>query len=219
LNSEVAAIEWAPGKCGVRLRSGETERASRVVVTVPLGVLQARGIRFNPEPREIFEAVHSLRFGQAVRVTIRFERAFWEDDAGFIMSDEPVFPTWWTMLPVRAPVLTGWSAGPKADALLGLPEGEVIERALASLRRMVRVEPTRVERAWFHDWHADRFARGAYSWVPAGALSAREALAAPVADTLYFAGEAIDLMGYGGTVHGAIASGRRAARQIIEAEV
>jgi len=49
-----------------------------------------------------------------------------------------------------------------------------------------------------------------------GALSAREALAKAVADTLYFAGEAIDLVGYGGTVHGAIASGRRAARQIIE---
>ena len=76
-------------------------------------------------------------------------------------------------------------------------------------------EPARVERAWFHDWHADPFARGAYSWVPAGALPARETLARPVADTLYFAGEAIDLDGYGGTVHGAIASGRRAAGQIL----
>jgi len=135
LNSEVAAIEWAAGSCVVRLRSGETQRASRVVVTVPLGVLQAGGIRFDPEPRDIFEAVRTLRFGNAVRVTIQFERAFWEEDsrfaeAAFIASDEPVFPTWWTRLPVRAPVLTGWSAGPKADALRGLSTGEMVERAL-----------------------------------------------------------------------------------------
>jgi monoamine oxidase len=224
LNSIVEAVEWTPGSCVVHLRGGETQRASRVVVTVPLGVLQAGAIRFDPEPRDIFEAVHALRFGHAIRVTLQFERAFWEDDsrfadAAFLMSAEPVFPTWWTMLPLRVPILTVWSAGPKADVLLGLSEGELMERALGTLRSMFGVEPARIERAWFHDWHADPFARGAYSWVPAGALSARETLAAPVANTLYFAGEAIDLIGYGGTVHGAIASGRRAARQIIEAEV
>jgi monoamine oxidase len=37
-------------------------------------------------------------------------------------------------------------------------------------------------------------------------------------ETLYFAGEATDLIGYGGTVHGAIASGRRAAAQILGAK-
>ena len=67
----------------------------------------------------------------------------------------------------------------------------------------------------FTTWHADPFSRGAYSYVPAGALSARARLSEPVEDTLYFAGEATDLAGYGGTVHGAIASGRRAAGQIL----
>ena len=52
------------------------------------------------------------------------------------------------------------------------------------LRRIVGTEPARVEHAWLHDWHADPCARGAYRWVPAGVLPAREALAAPVADTL-----------------------------------
>jgi monoamine oxidase len=57
--------------------------------------------------------------------------------------------------------------------------------------------------------------RGAYSYVPAGAMPARRKLAEPVADSLYFAGEHTDLVGYGGTVHGAIASGLRAAGQIV----
>jgi monoamine oxidase len=119
---------------------------------------------------------------------------------------------------VRAPVLPAWSAGPKADALRGLSTRDVEVRAIESLRRIMGVEPARVEQAWTHDWYADPFSRGAYSYVPAGGLWAREVLARPVEHTLYFAGEAIDLLGYGGTVHGAIASGRRAARQILGKE-
>jgi monoamine oxidase len=184
-------------------------------------VLQAGAIRFDPEPTQILEAARALEFGQAVRVTLRFDRAFWEDDekfagASFIFSGEPVFPTWWTTLPVVAPVITGWSAGPKADALLGKNKAEVIAAAVGSLGRIVGRTPARVENGWFHDWHADTYARGAYSYVPAGALPARQRLSEPVEETLYFAGEATDLLGYGGTVHGAIASGNRAAAQILE---
>jgi monoamine oxidase len=68
-----------------------------------------------------------------------------------------------------------------------------------------------------HDWEADEFARGAYSYVPAGALDAPAKLTVPVADTLYFAGEHTDTVGDWGTVHGALRSGLRAARQILAA--
>jgi monoamine oxidase len=219
LNAIVESIAWQPCDCEVRLRSGEIYHAARVLVTVPLGVLQAGDLRFDPEPAEIFEAVRALRFGQAARVTFRFAHKFWEADerfrdAGFILSDEPVFPTWWT----AETNLVGWSAGPKADELLGLSDDEVTRRALGSLERILGRAPETPEGSHFHDWHADPFSRGAYSWVPAGAVPARETLARPVADTLFFAGEATDLAGYGGTVHGAISSGRRAARQILESQ-
>jgi monoamine oxidase len=198
----------------------ETLHAERLVITVPLGVLQDGAIRFDPEPTHTLVAARALEFGQAIRVTLRFDRAFWEDEekfagASFLFSDEHVFPTWWTTRPVAAPVITGWSAGPKADALLGKNKTEVIRAALDSLGRILGMPLGRVENAWFHDWHADPFARGAYSYVPAGALAARRRLCEPVQDTLYFAGEATDLLGYGGTVHGAIASGNRAAGQVL----
>jgi monoamine oxidase len=219
LGSVVDTIAWRLGECRVVLTTGEEFRAPQVVVTVPLGVLEAGAIRFDPEPEEILAAVRALRFGQAFRVTFRFERAFWEDNPafagmGFLISDEPVFPVWWSRLPTREPILTAWSAGPKADPLMGLSENEVIERALETLHRILGRAPEPVMRAWFHDWSLDPFARGAYSWVPSGALPARDMLARPVADTLYFAGEATDLLGYGGTVHGAITSGLRAAKQV-----
>jgi monoamine oxidase len=100
--------------------------------------------------------------------------------------------------------------------LLGLSTDEVIGHARETLVRLLKPATLPQHRAWFHDWHADPFARGAYSYVPIHALPARRTLAEPVEHTLYFAGEHTDLLGYGGTVHGAIASGRRAAKQIME---
>jgi monoamine oxidase len=71
--------------------------------------------------------------------------------------------------------------------------------------------------AYTHDWQQDPFSRGAYSYAAVGGIDAARALAAPVADTLYFAGEATNSDGYSGTVHGAIATGLRAAQELLQA--
>ena len=65
------------------------------------------------------------------------------------------------------------------------------------------------------DWKQDPWARGAYSWIPAGALEVPARLAEPVDDTLFFAGEATDTAGYRGTVHGALETGLRAAAELL----
>ena len=234
LNSVVTHVAWQPGLVTLSVRSTLTGRvekltASRLVVTVPLGVVQAGqdaagSIGWDPVPATLLDAVAKLAFGQVFRVVLCFKDSFWEanpafSNAGFILSNEHLFPTWWTTLAVRAPVLTGWSAGPHADDLIGQPESAIIQEAVASLARITGTDPARLssllQHAYFHDWQADPYARGAYSYVPAGALAAREILAQPVADTLFFAGEATELNGHSATVHGAIASGRRAARQIL----
>jgi monoamine oxidase len=236
LNSIVERVEWKRGAAIVHFRSaltGEVDkvRARRVIITIPLGVLQmscdtAGSIRFEPEPVEHLSAARALRFGQVVRLVLRFREAFWESnreisDAGFLLSDERLFPTWWTSLPVHAPVITGWSAGPDADELLGQSRSAVVSEAIATLARITGCARERLsgllQAAYAHGWDEDPFARGAYSYVPAGALASRRRLAEPVADTFYFAGEATSLDGHGGTVHGAIASGKRAARQCIAA--
>jgi monoamine oxidase len=71
------------------------------------------------------------------------------------------------------------------------------------------------EELYMHDWQADPFSRGAYSYAKVGADGAHAALASPVGNTLFFAGEATDTGGHNGTVHGAIASGERAAAEIL----
>ena len=126
--------------------------------------------------------------------------------------EEP-FPVWWTPLPSRAPLLTGWVGGPHALVLAGLGPHAVLGLALDSLAsifaRDVADLRTRLRGFHFHDWVADPLAGGGYSYGGVGAIEARAALAEPVAGTLVLAGEAVAQEGRNATVHGALASGRR----------
>ena len=219
-DSIVEGVIWKPGAVSVKTRQ-ETLRGRCAILTVPLGVLQAGAIVFDPEPAETLAAARKLAVGPVSRVTLRLERAFWEHepdlrDKGFIFSQEPFFPTWWTPLPMHAPVITGWTGGTAAERLQGLVADIVVDCAILALERITNLRIGRPQAAYFHDWRADPFARGAYSYVPANALPAREKLAEPVENTLFFAGEATNLNGHGATVHGAIASGVRAAGQVKE---
>jgi monoamine oxidase len=113
----------------------------------------------------------------------------------------------------------GWVAGPAADRFAAAHEdGERVGAAIAALARATGVAPGQVqgfvEDAHVFDWAQDPWTRGAYSWVPRGAVDAPTALAAPVGDRLFFAGEATDPGGDTGTVHGALATGVRAASEI-----
>ena len=233
LNCPVQAIRWMRGRAEVDFLSVATGAmrsvtATQVIITVPLGVLQAEpgsmgAIRFQPEIPNIVAAAKRLRFGQVVRMILRFDEPLWEEneelaEAGFLLSNERHFPTWWTPLPVRARSITAWSSGRRPDELLGLPKTELVNRSLHDLGRILHIDEDKLHAllraVYFHDWQQDPFSRGAYSYVPAHAMTAREILAEPVADTLFFAGEATELNGHSATVHGAIASGVRAARQI-----
>jgi monoamine oxidase len=74
-----------------------------------------------------------------------------------------------------------------------------------------------VTAAWTHNWEADPYTRGAYSYIVVGGDDAPAKLARPLRRTLFFAGEASDPDGRTGTVHGAIATGHRAAKQVLRA--
>ncbi len=229
LNSIVEGVGWNHGSVSVHVRSAITGelnvvRARQAVITVPLGILQTRGVRFDPEPAATLRAARQLCFGQVLRVVLRFREPVWAEnkelaEAGFMLSRAPVFPTFWSSLPMRVPVITAWSSGPKADALAPYDRADVIAHALQQLANISSVPEHRLkaelEQAYFHDWATDPFARGAYSYVPAGAADAREQLAEPVEHTLFFAGEAAEFSGHAATVHGAIRSGRRAAEQVL----
>ncbi|HET7771111.1 MAG TPA: FAD-dependent oxidoreductase, partial [Chloroflexota bacterium] len=122
--------------------------------------------------------------------------------------------------PSEAPVLVGWAGGPNGAWLAQLSDEDVLAHGLDGLGTALGlgVEGLREQLAsWHvHNWERDHFSRGAYSYPGAGGLEAQRALAAPVEGTLFFAGEATDYTGHFSTVHGALATGYRAAREILE---
>ena len=167
--------------------------------------------------------------GPVVRVTLRFDSVFWEDpkvmgeralrDAHFIFSGDPSFPTWWTAAPLHLPMLVGWCAGPCAEAKSSLDEGELCSEAIQSSRAHLqsarKLLAQRLTHFYYHDWQADPYSRGAYSYVLAGGMGAQQELARPLANRLFFAGEATQSDGHHATVHGAFSSGIRVAEEIL----
>jgi monoamine oxidase len=245
LGAPVRRIDWQPGRVRVEVANvganGKELRARQALITVPLGVLQADTIAFAPPLPNVLAHARRLAMGEVVRVVLVFRERFWRDafapsipeDArrelahlSFLFTPAEMPPTWWTPNPTPTPMLTAWIGGPKATALrrsiaadgdpLALPRrciatlARVFERPFAELQSLLV--------SWHeHDWSADPYSLGAYSYVPAGALDAPAKLAEPVADTLYFAGEHTDVTGHWGTVHAAIGTGMRAAEQMLGA--
>ena len=234
LSAAAELVRWSRGRVevGVRRAFGghrERVRARAAVIAVPMGVLQAApgepaAIRFDPDPPLLARARRAVLSSNVCKLLLRFREPFWEKvvprGADFLHDERGPFPTWWTANPMRAPVLTAWAAGPRADELAGLEEGALVARAVDALASMLGLSRRAVASqllAWkSHDWRRDPWSRGAYSAVAVGGTRAQAALARPVEGTLFFAGEATEPKETG-TVSGALSSGARAARQALAA--
>jgi monoamine oxidase len=227
-NSPVSRVDWKRGSATVRA-GGRPYQVAGVLVTLPLGVLHAPSgvpgaVRFEPEPSRARRALERLAMGSACRVVLRVQAPLPVELPDFLLGLGGDFPVWWRRSGVEPEPptlqLTGWTGGPSARQLAGRREEYVIERALDSLATVPGLErealESRLTGAWTHDWQSDPYARGAYAYVPVGGLDAAEILAEPVEDTLFFAGEALAAGPGRGTVHGALDSGRRAARRILD---
>jgi monoamine oxidase len=243
LETAVRAIDWRRGAVRVEARRGDAgagaaalEVAARAaVVTIPLGVLAADpalpgGVRFRPDPPPLRRALARLEVGSAARLTVEFDDAPWlsrrarehgaTERTSFLHFTGKPFEAAWTAYPLSPPRITFWSGGPRARVLARRGRDAMLAIALGLLSRALGTSVATLRRdvvaTWFHDWDADPFARGAYSYAAVGGAASAKALSRPVDGTLFFAGEAT-AEGENGTVEGALASGLRAARQVAAA--
>lgn len=216
MQSVVREVRWRRGHVEVRGASfGFT--GAQAIVTLPLGVLQSGAVRFSPDAGRA-RALQLLASGPVIKAALRFPTLFWEKHhrgVAFFHAPRAPFPTFWTPLPTRAPLLIAWAGGPKAERLSGRRPQALVDTALAALKSIFGRALEQPDAFFLHDWRSDPFARGAYSYVRVGGAGAREALQRPLADTLFFAGEATNLEGESGTVGGALQSGERAAREAL----
>jgi monoamine oxidase len=230
---EAVAVRWREDDVEVETNHGVLH-AKRCIVALPLGVLQCVNdegcLRMAPEPAAIAHA-RRLEMGHAARFTMVFRSRWWERTGvadkeklavmSFLFTFQRSVRVWWTAHPEpeALPALTGWVGGPRAKELEGKSAGELGREACAELAAVFGIAENLLRwellATYAHDWSGDVHARGAYSYVPAGALDAPAAMTHPEADTLFFAGEHTDVTGHWGTVHAAIRSGLRAAEQVL----
>jgi monoamine oxidase len=211
LNTEVREVQWKPGYVNV-----DGFEADKAIVTLPLGVLQSQKVRFVPDIGEKTTAATQLAMGPVVKVVLEFHSAFWNERGlaklGFLHSRNLTPPTWWTTYPVDTPILIGWAGGRAAA-------GMSIDKAMDTLSRALKIsERTLADQlvaSVVADWQIDPYSLGAYSYAPVGAAHLPAVLAKPISNTLFFAGEATNSNGHSGTVHGAMATGFRAANEIL----
>ena len=201
-SAPVRTITWKPGWVEVVTETEQVFQATAAVITLPLGVLQARQVAFVPQPVEILDAADRLAMGTAARVVYEFDQAFWSHfsrlkGVSFVFAPDAIPPTWWTTEPWPASTLTGWVAGRRADQL---NLAELPETGLATLAGLLgsplpdlRKQMIRRQR---HDWKNDVYSLGSYTYVPQGAIHASDDLSVPVEKTLFFAGEHTDTSGH-----------------------
>jgi monoamine oxidase len=220
LETRVDAVRWTRGNIEIdATRFGAPLRinSQRAIVTLPVGVLQAQPALFSPAlPERTRNAVDAIAMGPVVKVVLDFRSRFWEEidagryrDAGFFSAPQFPMRTVWTRLPERTTLLTGWAGGDAARRLIEAG-ADPVDAALTTVQTLFPEIDTRAElrAVYHHDWQADPFACGAYSYLRVGAGDARVRLAEPIEDTLFIAGEATS-DDDSGTVAGALDSGYR----------
>ncbi len=219
----VSEIRWQPGEAIVRTVNGESYHAGKVVITVPLGVLQSGKIRFTPALPHYINAAAKTGFGSVIKFHFRFTEEFWRKavqtkfpNVQFIFSDA-VIPTWWTQSPNDVPILTGWLGGPAVDKFEDHSQA-LTELAAGSLKYLFATSDDQFMKHLVASkathWRADPFACGAYSFATMQTQQALTTLRTPVEDTLYFAGEALYEGPHTGTVEAALTNGKVTAKTI-----
>lgn len=211
----VKQVSWHKDDVTVQCADGRTYKADKLIVTIPVGVLQHIGsdahIDFNPALENHMAAIQKVGWGTVIKAILQFSEPIADDDVGFVVSEE-IFPTWWTWSVNKDnPVWTGWLGGPKAKELSGLDRDALIEKVLVSFANIfdIPVDKLRgkLKAGEIINWQNDTYALGGYCYATTETKHAREILNMPVEDTIYFAGEGLYQGSEPGTVEAAIVSG------------
>ncbi|KAJ4785232.1 hypothetical protein LUZ62_036478 [Rhynchospora pubera] len=213
LNHRVSKITQRYNKVIVTIDNGTNFVADSAIITVPLGVLKANLIKFEPElPEWKASAISDLGVGIENKVALRFDRVFWPNVEVLGMVAQTSYSCGYFLNLHKAtgnPVLVYMTAGRFAYDIEKLSDEEVVDLVMCQLRKMLPDSPQPVQYLVSH-WGTDPDSLGAYSCDLVGKpADLYERFCAPV-ENLYFAGEAA-CMDHSGSVHGAYSSGIAAA--------
>jgi monoamine oxidase len=219
LNTPIISIDWSGDTVTLTDDKRRLFDAERVVITLPIGVLQSDTVNFIPPlPAPKQEALGKLRMGPGMKIVYVFEQPILPEGISALYSSR--CPTmWWSPSfgqDTDQFVMTAFATGDWARQLNALGDEGMKRKGLDTLRAELGAAnvPAPVS-ITVQDWTADPYALGVYSTVTPGGGDCRAVLARPVDGKLFFAGEATAHDAWSATVHGAHDSGQRAAREIL----
>jgi len=180
-------------------------------------VLKAGDVEFSPPlPADKQQAIDRIGMGLLNKLYLLFDDMFW-DDVTLIDYVSPSGDSMWEFYNLNdfgKPIILGFTAGDHARQLEQVSDDEIINEAMEILQQMYGDETLQPIDYVRTSWASDPFAKGAYSYIGVGTTeSDYAALAAPVMDRVFFAGEAT-YIDYLATVNGAYLSGLREAERI-----
>ncbi len=211
LNCAAWKIVWGGACVRIETDAGVIE-ARQAIVTASSAVLAREGIRFDPPLPDKIDAAANLPLGAVEKVFLELAEPEALPVEGHLFGriDTPDTASY-QLRPFGLPLIEAFIAGEAARALDGEPEGALADFAIGELVNLLgsamRAKLTPLAHS---SWLASPFVGGAYSHAKPGHADAREVLARPVAEKLFFAGEACS-HDFFSTGHGAFESGVAAA--------
>lgn len=199
--------------------TGKVYTADKVLLTVPLSVLKNDRIQFDPAlPESKVQAIQKLGMGAGLKIILKFKRPFWAPYTGSIYG-VGVVPEYWVSSHARSEkhfVLTAFVHGDRAELLSEAGEN-AIDYLLTDLKRLYPQQPidALLEDYILKDWTKTPYIEGSYSYpIHDNDRYFRSVLAEPIANKVFFAGEACNTQGHFATVHGAMESALEACNQL-----
>ncbi|MFK7925134.1 MAG: flavin monoamine oxidase family protein [Bacteroidia bacterium] len=217
LNTAITQIDYRGKQIELKDASQASYSADKVIISVPIPILQDGDIEFVPAlPNAKVAAFNKIGMDAGMKVFLKFSKRFYHENIiggkySAAYADEQIGKAG------QDHVLMAFVMGEQASYLSGLPsEQAIVETLLAELDEMYQGKASKTFMdAYVIDWTKEPFIRGAYSYSTVGIGDARSIAAQSVDDKLFFAGEAMNLNGHHQTVHGAAETGLGAVRQIL----
>lgn len=170
-------------------------RARAAVVTVSTGALAAGTVRFDPElPVAKQEAIADVPMGMLAKIPLRTPREHFgvEPFTDILVERHGAQDIYFLAYPFDSDLMIGFVGGDFGWELSAAGQDAAVDFAKQSLADLFgAAAPAKVDKALLTGWASNPWTRGAYAAARPGRFAARKELARPIAEKVFFAGEAV----------------------------
>lgn len=218
LNHPVTKIDYSNSTIKVTTQNNTQFEADKVLITIPITILQSNEIEFNPPlPAEKTGAFSKIGMGAGMKVFLRFNKTFFKD---FFIGGTTcaAYANDSIGKAKKDHVLLAFIMGKQAENLTALGnDGAITQALLTELDLMYKGQAsTSFLASQVQNFTNHPYIKGAYSYSTIGIGNARSLAATPVSNKIFFAGEAMNVYGHHQTVQGAMETGYHQAINLLK---